>query len=110
MEYCRLQRRPYLLEARVSRLYGHSSSSGAPRSEDPDCLAQFEERILAMGWLDQAALDEIHEAAKAEAEAAVAQAKREPRPQAQDVEKFTYADSPVDKVYPGDYTGLPGEK
>jgi 2-oxoisovalerate dehydrogenase E1 component alpha subunit len=110
MEYCRSQRRPYLLEARVSRLYGHSSSSGAPRSEDPDCLAQFEERILAMGWLDQAALDEIHEAAKAEAEAAVAQAKREPRPQAQDVEKFTYADSPVDKVYPGDYTGLPGEK
>src|SRR5271167_4324037 len=29
MDYCRTQRRPYLLEARVSRLNGHSSSSGA---------------------------------------------------------------------------------
>jgi hypothetical protein len=24
------------------------------------------------------------------------------------VERFTYASSPVDAVYPGDYTGLPG--
>ena len=28
-------------------------------------------------------------------------------PRAEDVEKFIYAPSPVDKVYPGDYTGLP---
>ena len=27
--------------------------------------------------------------------------------QAGDVERFIYAPSPVDEVYPGDYTGLP---
>jgi 2-oxoisovalerate dehydrogenase E1 component alpha subunit len=108
MDHCRTLRRPYLLEARVARLYGHSSSSGAPRSQDPDCLALFEQRLLSRRWLDQQALDHIHSDATAEADAAVAQAMSEPRPQAGDVEKFTYAASPVDNVYPGDYTGLPG--
>jgi 2-oxoisovalerate dehydrogenase E1 component alpha subunit len=107
MEYCRTLRRPYLLEARVSRLYGHSSSSGAPRSKDPDCVALLEEKLVAAHWLDREAIDRIHDEAKTEVDAAVAQAMREPRPQAEDVEKFTYAPSPVDKVYPGDYTGLP---
>jgi len=31
----------------------------------------------------------------------------EPRPGPEDVERFTYAPSPVDVVYPEDYTGLP---
>ena len=34
---------------------------------------------------------------------------QEPRPRPEDVEKFTYAPSRVDAVYPGDYTGLPQE-
>ena len=41
---------------------------------------------------------------------AVAQAMAEPRPTAEDVERHTYAPSPVDVVYPEDYTGLPGER
>ena len=32
MDYCRHERRPFMLEAMVSRLYGHSSSSGARAS------------------------------------------------------------------------------
>jgi 2-oxoisovalerate dehydrogenase E1 component alpha subunit len=107
MTYCRTTRRPYLLEARVARLYGHSSSSGAPRSQEPDCLALFEERLLGAHWLDHETVEQIYGAAKAECDAAVAQAMREPRPKPEDVEKFTYVPSPVDKVYPGDYTGLP---
>ena len=35
MEYCRTQRRPYIIEAMVTRLYGHSSSSGSPRATKP---------------------------------------------------------------------------
>ena len=31
----------------------------------------------------------------------------EPRPTAADINLHTYAPSPVDDVYPGDYTGLP---
>ncbi len=107
LDHCRTERRPYLLEARVARLYGHSSSSGAPRSGDPDCVKLFEDKLLANRWLERAVIAQLHEEAKAEADAAVEQAMREPRPQPGDVEKFTYAPSKVDNVYPGDYTGLP---
>jgi 2-oxoisovalerate dehydrogenase E1 component alpha subunit len=107
MEHCRTLRRPYMLEARVSRLYGHSSSSGAPRSQDPDCVALFEEKLLAARSVDREALARVHAEAKAEVDAAVAQTMQEPRPKPSDVEKYTYAPSRVDQVYPGDYTGLP---
>jgi 2-oxoisovalerate dehydrogenase E1 component alpha subunit len=108
MRYCRSQRRPYIIEAMVSRLYGHSSSSGALRVKDqPDCIELFQRSLLSAGILDQALIEHIHEEAKAEAEAALEQALTEPKPTPSDVEKFTYADSPVDTVYPCDYTGLP---
>ena len=107
LEYCRTQRRPYMLEAKVARLYGHSSSSGAPRSGEPDCLPLFEEKLRAARLLDDKTKDDIYAEAKAEVEEAVAQVMKEPRPTAEDVEKYIYAPSSVDKVYPGDYTGLP---
>jgi 2-oxoisovalerate dehydrogenase E1 component alpha subunit len=107
LNHCRGQRRPFLLEARVARLYGHSSSSGAPRSHDPDGLALFEARLLAANVLEQATVGHVRAEAQEEANAAVAQAMREPRPRPEDVEKYTYAPSRVDAVYPGDYTGLP---
>jgi 2-oxoisovalerate dehydrogenase E1 component alpha subunit len=108
LDYCRTERRPYLLEAMVSRLYGHSSSSGALRvKEEPDCIERFEHRLLDARMLDQESIDHIRADAHDEADTAVAQALREPRPTAADVEKHTYAPSPVDAVYPGDYTGLP---
>ena len=49
MQYCRTKRRPFMIEAKVSRLYGHSSSSGAPRSSDPDCIELFEKRLVDAG-------------------------------------------------------------
>ena len=109
MDYCRNERRPFIIDAKVSRLYGHSSSSGAPRSSDPDCIALFEKRLLSAGLVDEATLEQVHADAKAETEQAVDQVMKEPRPRPEDVEKFTYADSPVDAVYPGDYTGLPND-
>jgi 2-oxoisovalerate dehydrogenase E1 component alpha subunit len=108
MDYCRNERRPYLLEPLVSRLYGHSSSSGALRVKDePDCIEIFEHKLLDAHVLDHETIDRVHEDARDEADAALEQAMREPRPTAADVEKFTYAPSPVDAVYPEDYTGLP---
>lgn len=107
LHHCRTERKPYMLEAMVSRLYGHSSSSGAPRSGDPDCITQFESKLLDAQVLDHAGIDQVHEDALAEVDAALETAMQEPAPEAADVVKFTYADSPVDRVYPGDYTGLP---
>ena len=101
MHHCRTSRRPYLLEARVSRLYGHSSSSGAPRSHEADCIKLFESKLMAAHWLDRETMEQVHLDAKEEANAGVAQAMEEAKPQAADVEKHTYAPSPVDAVYPG---------
>src|SRR5258708_3211496 len=108
MDYCRRQRRPYMVEAKVSRLYGHSSSSGAHRVQhEVDRLAQFERKLAHAGVLDKIAIEHFHAEVDAEIEAAVEQVMAEPRPAPADVEKYTYAPSPVDAVYPDDYTGLP---
>jgi len=109
MTFCRQEKRPYLLEARVSRLHGHSSASGARRvADEPDCIPPFEQRLREAGLLDPEASADVHAAARAEVEAAIEQVRREPRPTAQDLYRDTYAPSRVDAVYPGDYTGLPG--
>ena len=110
MDYCRNKRRPYLLEALVSRLHGHSSSSGAIRvKNEMDCIPVFERKLLDAHAIDEHELDASTRRRKEEAEAAhragVAGAQG---PVRADCEKFTYAASPVDKVYPEDYTGLPG--
>jgi 2-oxoisovalerate dehydrogenase E1 component alpha subunit len=108
MAYCRRERRPYMLEAMVSRLHGHSSSSGAALVKDEaDALPLFEQKLIDAGVLDPATAEQIHEDAYAEAEAALEQALAEARPTAKDVYKHTYAPSTVDAVYPEDYTGLP---
>jgi 2-oxoisovalerate dehydrogenase E1 component alpha subunit len=108
MEYCRTQRRPFMLEPLVSRLHGHSSSSGAARvKNEPDCIELFERRLLDTQVMDRRTVDQIRAEAHQEVDEAAEKVTHEPRPAPEDVEKFTYAPSPVDAVYPGDYTGLP---
>jgi 2-oxoisovalerate dehydrogenase E1 component alpha subunit len=52
MDYVRVQRRPFLLEARVSRLYGHTSASGANRAQDEvDCLELLEDRLEELSFM-----------------------------------------------------------
>src|SRR5262249_39304945 len=72
MEYCRQKRRPYMLEAMVSRLHGHSSSSGALRvKNEPDCIPLLEEKLFDAGVLTREEREEAHASAYAEAEAAL---------------------------------------
>jgi 2-oxoisovalerate dehydrogenase E1 component alpha subunit len=107
MAYCRRERRPYMLEAEVSRLYGHSSSSGALRvKSEEDPIALFEQKLLDAG-VDAHALEQVHDEAAAEVEAELKKVLAEPMPTLEDVNKYTYAPSDVDEVYPDDYTGLP---
>ncbi len=108
LDYCRKRRRPYLIEALVSRLHGHSSSSGAARvPHEVDCLQLFEDKLIAAGIIHRELAEWIHHDAHEEADRAVEQAKTEPQPLPEDVERFTFAPSPVDMIYPQDYTGLP---
>lgn len=57
MEYIRKTGKPSFIEAKLSRLYGHSSASGANFiSHEEDCLKMFEEKLITNGLLtkDQA--------------------------------------------------------
>jgi 2-oxoisovalerate dehydrogenase E1 component alpha subunit len=108
MDYVRRRRGPFLLEARVSRLYGHSSSSGALRVKDePDCIAVFEQKLFDGRLIDADTIKQIHEDAEADVAEAAEQVTQEARPTPDDVQRFTYAPSAVDAVFPEDYTGLP---
>jgi 2-oxoisovalerate dehydrogenase E1 component alpha subunit len=77
MAYVRKHRRPYLLEAKCSRLYGHSSSSGANRIPEADCIALLEDKLVKRGVIkvdgikkvwerEMLALDDAHKQVKAE--------------------------------------------
>jgi 2-oxoisovalerate dehydrogenase E1 component alpha subunit len=60
MDYVRTERRPFLLEAYVSRLYGHSSSSGANFvTEEVDCIKRLETKLAERGILSQKAADDL---------------------------------------------------
>ena len=101
MRYCRRERKPFLLEAIVSRLHGHSSSSGAQRSwTETDPLATFEQKLIDAGAIDTVAVQSLKDDAKKEADDAVVETMKEAEPTRDDVYAFTYAPSQVDAVYP----------
>ena len=52
IEFIRKNRKPVLIEAQVSRLYGHSSASGANRvKEEPCCIKRFEFKLKSQKLL-----------------------------------------------------------
>lgn len=62
MEYVRKERKPFFIEARVSRLYGHSSASGCnfvPSEED--CLVTFEKKLEEAGMMNKKEMAQIRE-------------------------------------------------
>jgi 2-oxoisovalerate dehydrogenase E1 component alpha subunit len=60
MAYVRKERKPFLLEAAVSRLYGHSSATGANYiTNESDCLTEFETRLEKWGVLTRAQMDDV---------------------------------------------------
>ncbi len=90
MKYVREERRPYLIEAQVSRLYGHSSSSGANRIQETDCIARFEEYLTTEGFATRPQLDAIWEKHKDDVNAAVKQVRQEPNPEPDDIWKNVF--------------------
>ena len=62
MDYIRRERKPVLMEARVSRMYGHSSASGANSvAGEADPLAIFEARLESAGILTRKKMDQVRE-------------------------------------------------
>src|SRR6185436_12371000 len=85
MAYIRKERKPYLLEAMTSRLYGHSSSSGANRINEPDAIALFEEGLLKREMITKEEIEKVWNELRAEIAEAYEQVKKEPYPQPDDI-------------------------
>lgn len=93
MEYVRKERKPFLMEALVSRLYGHSSASGANFvTEEVDCLKSFEARLEQEGVLTREQMDAIRHRYTEEMAAAARQARDEPQPSPETIWNHIYAE------------------
>ena len=90
--YVRKNRRPYLLEARTSRLYGHSSSSGANRIPEPDCIELVEKAMIERGMAKPADFKKVWEKEAAALDEAHKQVKTEPFPEPASVWEDVFAD------------------
>lgn len=91
MEYIRKTRKPVLLEASVSRLYGHSSATGANLIPDEDCLKSFEQKLLKADVLTEAAVKQMWHEYNEEARLAQEQARQELSPEASTIWENIYA-------------------
>ncbi|NNC07187.1 thiamine pyrophosphate-dependent dehydrogenase E1 component subunit alpha [Corallococcus exiguus] len=93
MEYVRKERKPFFIEARVSRLYGHSSASGANFvNEEQDCLRLFEARLEQEGVLNREQMDEARTRYSEELAAAARTVRDEPQPSGDSIWDHIYAE------------------
>jgi 2-oxoisovalerate dehydrogenase E1 component alpha subunit len=99
MEYVRTERKPYLLEALTSRLNGHSSSPGANRVNEPDCIQIFEEQMLKRDLISADEIENVWKENRAECDEAYAEVKKEPYPEADDIWQSVFTDG-LDPHYP----------
>ena len=91
------ERKPFLLEARVSRLYGHSSASGAPRWNEEDCIEVFEEKLLKQKVMTKDEMKSVHEKTLAKITEAYKQVQQEPFPKPESIYDHVWADKDGDK-------------
>jgi len=92
MNYIRKNRKPVLLEAQVSRLYGHSSATGASLIKDePCCLEKFEQLLFKHDVLKEKDANAMRAEFEEEARLAQERARTEPVPTAESVWENFYA-------------------
>jgi len=82
LAYVRTERKPYLLEAMVSRLHGHSSASGANFvKEEVDCLVRFEQKLEERKLLTRGQMDDMRGRYTQELLDASKRVREEPQPE-----------------------------
>ncbi|MFL5247874.1 MAG: thiamine pyrophosphate-dependent dehydrogenase E1 component subunit alpha [Myxococcales bacterium] len=96
MEYVRRERKPFLLEAIVSRLYGHSSASGANRMNDEaDCLVGFERKLEERGIRSRKEMDDLRKRFTTQLQEAHKKVRLEPQPDGKTIYDHVFADHDV---------------
>jgi 2-oxoisovalerate dehydrogenase E1 component alpha subunit len=93
MDYVRTERKPYLLEAMVSRLHGHSSASGANFvSNETDPLARFEKKLEERKLRTRSEMDEMRARFTQELLEASKRVREEPQPKPESIWDYVFAD------------------
>ncbi|WP_224249561.1 thiamine pyrophosphate-dependent dehydrogenase E1 component subunit alpha [Hyalangium gracile] len=93
MDYVRTERKPFLMEALVSRLYGHSSASGANFvANEVDPIKEFEAKLEKDGVLTRQQMDELRGRYTEELAAAARQVRDEPQPAPETIWNHIYAE------------------
>jgi 2-oxoisovalerate dehydrogenase E1 component alpha subunit len=94
MQYIREKRRPVLLEARVSRLFGHSSASGAnPVNDERDCLREFSQLLLKSDIVTESEVREMYDKYEKEGRDAQEQVRGEAAPTPESIWDHIYANN-----------------
>jgi 2-oxoisovalerate dehydrogenase E1 component alpha subunit len=92
MAYVRKERKPFLMEAMVSRLYGHSSATGGNYIPEPDCLKDFEARLEKDGVLTRQQMDEVRNRWTTEIAELARKAREEPLPAPETIWNHIYSE------------------
>ncbi len=90
MDYVRHERKPFILQANVSRLYGHSSSSGAHMHDEEDCLPRYEARLIQENLSTAAELKAVWDRWHDVLHDALQQVEKEPMPDQSHVLQHVY--------------------
>ena len=94
MDYIRRTRKPVLLEAKVSRLYGHSSASGANFvSHEPCPIVLFEKQLAQEGLLSPQESQKIWSSLRQKAKELQQETAQEPDPSSDSIWNHVYANN-----------------
>jgi 2-oxoisovalerate dehydrogenase E1 component alpha subunit len=91
MDYIRTERKPYFLESIVSRMYGHSSATGAnlvPGEADP--IATFETQLAAADIMTPKEMSDLREEYNAQMLEMAKRVKEEAMPDPSTIYDYTY--------------------
>jgi 2-oxoisovalerate dehydrogenase E1 component alpha subunit len=91
MEYIRKERKPFVLEAMVSRLHGHSSATGGNFvSTEADCLRSFQDKLEAAGVMSRQQMQELEDRYTQEMLEMSQKVREEPLPDPSTIYDHTY--------------------
>ena len=91
MAYIRSERKPFLMEATVSRMYGHSSATGANLiAGEADPIADFEGQLAAADVMTPKEMNDLREEYNAQMLEMAKRVKEEPMPDPSTIYDYTY--------------------
>ena len=94
LNYVRKNKKPAMIEAHVSRLYGHSSASGAGRvKNEPCCVKNFEAYLIKNNILSEKQISALHQKTRQKLITESKQVFTEENPSGKNVWSFVYADN-----------------